>query len=445
MRFPDNFMWGAASAAFQIEGAWQEDGKVPSIWDALGPGKIKNGEDGTVACDHYHRFREDVRLFQQLGLKAYRFSISWPRVMCNESTVNEKGLDFYRELVAALVDAGIEPVVTLYHWDLPMWAHEYGGWCNEKIVEDFERYVMVVVSALSDKVRYWITFNEPQCFVVGGYVTGIHAPFETRPEQVGQITRNVMLAHGRAVRAIREGAQLPPRIGFAPMGGGVTPMERTAADWENARNRTYDGTDPWSCKWWADPIVLGIIPEGLANVLTQEDMRTICQRLDFFAFNLYNAAGATKTMAYPGYPQNTLGWPITPEALYRMSKLHYERYHLPLLVTENGICSMDWIMLDGKVHDPQRVDYICRYLGALQKAMDEGVPVLGYFYWSVMDNLEWVEGYSPRFGLVYVDYLTQKRILKDSAYFYRDLIKSNGAQIDYRKQHPKLALFDIDD
>ena len=203
MSFPNNFLWGAASAAFQIEGAWDEDGKVPSIWDALTDGKIKNDENGKEACDHYHRYKEDVLLMQNIGLRSYRFSISWPRVMLDAVTVNEKGIAFYRNLAEELTNAGIEPVVTLYHWDLPMWAYAYGGWENERIVDDFERYVKAVVAALSDKVRYWITFNEPQCFIVGGYSTGVHAPFIKAPELLPKLTRNVMLAHGKAVLAIR--------------------------------------------------------------------------------------------------------------------------------------------------------------------------------------------------------------------------------------------------
>ena len=445
MSFPNNFLWGAASAAFQIEGAWDEDGKMPSIWDALTDGKIKNDENGKEACDHYHRYREDVLLMQKIGLRSYRFSISWPRVMLDAVTVNEKGIAFYRNLVEELTNAGIEPVVTLYHWDLPMWAHEYGGWENERIADDFEYYVKAVVAALSDKVRYWITFNEPQCFIVGGYSTGVHAPFIKAPELLPKLTRNVMLAHGKAVLAIRALSRLHPMIGFSPTGGGTAPAEQTPEDREKARTMTYDGNDPWSYAWWADPIVLGKIPAGLAGTLSSADMETIAQPLDFFGFNIYNTGNLTKPISLKGLPKNLLGWPVTPEAMYRMAHFQYERYKLPLMITENGICCMDWQMVDGKVHDPQRVDYITRYLLALEKAIDDGVPVIGYHYWSIMDNLEWAEGYDPRFGLIYVDYGTQQRILKDSAYFYRTLIETNGAALHTNQKPVRLGSLDIDD
>lgn len=216
MGFKKDFLWGVASAAYQIEGAYDEDGKVAGIWDALCAGHVKNGDNGNIACDHYHRFREDVALMKQIGVKSYRFSISWPRVMPGPGKINQKGLSFYSELVDELIKAGIEPMVTIFHWDLPMWAHEYGGWENEKVAEDFEEYTKVVVDALSDRVTYWMTINEPQCFIGNGYIEGTLAPFMQKPEALPLLTRNVMLAHGKAVKVIRKYAKKAPLIGFAP-------------------------------------------------------------------------------------------------------------------------------------------------------------------------------------------------------------------------------------
>lgn len=433
MAFSKDFLWGGATAAHQIEGAALEDGKTAGIWDALCPEHVAHGENGQIACDHYHRFREDVAMMKQMGLKAYRFSISWPRVIPEPGRVNEKGLRFYVELVEALVEAGIEPVVTLFHWNLPMWMYNKGGWENPEIEGYFADYVQVVVDALSDKVRWWITLNEPQCFVGVGYHSGRHAPFRRETVQIPAIVRNVMMAHGRAVRVIRERAKQPPKIGFAPTGPVVTPASDSPEDVERARLLSYDPNGGIrSNSWWADPIVLGIVPEPLRQAISQEDLKTICQPLDFYAFNVYNSEnyaekpGERNPQVWPGMPRTALNWPITPEVIYWASKFHYERYHLPILVSENGMANVDFVMLDGKVHDPQRIDYIHRHLKCLKQAVEEGVPVLGYLYWSVMDNFEWAVGYDARFGLIYVDYRTQERIWKDSAYDYRQIIRTNG-------------------
>lgn len=433
MAFSKDFLWGGATAAHQIEGAALEDGKTAGIWDALCPEHVAHGENGQIACDHYHRFREDVAMMKQMGLKAYRFSISWPRVIPEPGKVNEKGLRFYVELVEALVEAGIEPVVTLFHWNLPMWMYNKGGWENPEIAGYFADYVQVVVDALSDKVRWWITLNEPQCFVGVGYHSGRHAPFRRETVQIPAIVRNVMMAHGRAVQVIRERAKQPPKIGFAPTGPVVTPASDSPEDVERARLLSYDPNGGIrSNSWWADPIVLGIVPEPLRQAISQEDLKTICQPLDFYAFNVYNSEnyaekpGERNPQVWPGMPRTALNWPITPEVIYWASKFHYERYHLPILVSENGMANVDFVMLDGKVHDPQRIDYIHRHLKCLKQAVEEGVPVLGYLYWSVMDNFEWAVGYDARFGLIYVDYRTQERIWKDSAYDYRQIIRTNG-------------------
>lgn len=436
MPFPEKFLWGAASAAHQIEGAYLEDGKGPGIWDTLCKGHVKHNENGNTACDHYHRYREDVALMKRLGLNSYRFSISWPRIIPEDGAVNEMGLTYYRNLVSELREAEIEPIVTLYHWNMPMWLYEKGGWETPASVECFEEYTKVVVKHLSDQVRYWITINEPQCIVSLGYEHGIHAPFQKKPEAVLPITRNILLAHGAAVRTIRQHAALPPLVGMAPTGTVVTPYGGSEEQIAWAREETFSTF--LGCNgnvWWADPAVLGRIPKPLTGIISKEDLENIHEPLDFYAFNSYHSLnflgyeGIKDSRECPGMPKTALGWPITPECLYWMPKFLFERYQLPILVSENGMANLDFPMLDGKVHDPQRIDFMRRYLGELKRAVEEGIPVIGYQYWSILDNFEWAEGYDPRFGLIYVDYETQNRILKDSALFYSEVIRSNGESI----------------
>ena len=435
MAFPQGFFWGAASAAHQVEGAWDEDGKTAGIWDALCSGHIAHWESGREACDHYHRFREDVKIMKQLGLKAYRFSVSWPRVMPKPHEVNPKGLQFYIDLVDALTEAGITPMCTVFHWNLPMWLYEQGGWLCPEAPDHFEEYTRVLGEALSGKVRYWFTINEPQCFIGLGYVHGWHAPFLKMPEKAAEASRIVMLAHGRAVRALRETARQPLQIGYAPTGSCFTPEDETPEAIEAAREKTYAPSGALGNAWWADPMILGRVPEELKDVLSEEDMAVIHQPLDFFAFNIYQSMnlndrdGKLNPKVWPGLPRTQLGWPITPECMYWAVRFHYERYGLPVLISENGMANPDVEMLDGRVHDPQRTDYIHRHLLQLERAADEGIPVIGYLYWSIMDNFEWASGYDPRFGLVFVDYRTQKRIPKDSAADYAEIIRTNGASL----------------
>ena len=436
MGFKKDFLWGAASAAHQIEGAYDEDGKGLGIWDALNEGHIKHQENGNIACDHYHKYKEDVAIMKSLGLKTYRFSVSWPRIMPEEGVINKRGIQFYIDLVEELLEANIEPMCTLFHWNLPMWLHEKGGWKFGDIEIYFEEYTKLMVQALSDKVKYWITLNEPQCFVGLGYVMGIHAPFLKEPENVEQISRNVMRAHGKAVLAIRKYTKQEVMIGMAPTGSCMSPYMSGEEGIDKAREATYSvragvmGTD-----WWADPIILGEIPKELEAVLNAEDIEIINQPLDFYGYNIYNTTNYNEygnmknPFIYPGLPRTSMEWAITEDALYWSAKFHYERYGLPILITENGMANNDFVMLDGKVHDPQRIDYIHRYLKGLKKIVEEGVPVIGYQYWSIMDNFEWAEGYDKRFGLIYIDYQTNKRIIKDSAYFYAEVIKSNGENL----------------
>lgn len=443
--FCKDFLWGAASAAHQIEGAYLEDGKGMGIWDTFEQetGYIIRNENGNVACDHYHRYREDVAIMKELGLKSYRFSVSWPRVMPEGyGTVNEKGLQFYIDLVNELTAAGIEPMVTLFHWNLPTAIYELGGWENPQVVDWFEQYTDVVTTALGKKVKYWMTFNEPQLFIGAGLNAGVFAPFEKKStEALMRISKNVYLAHGKAVRIIRKNCQ-NSIVGMAPTGEIVIPRDMNAESIERARKLSFSmkkESFTSSITWWSDPIFFGKIPEDAQAifgeclpVLTEEEWEIVTEPLDFYGFNIYQGLEDLDSTeeygpyAYPGSPKTSMDWNVTPEVLYWSCRFLYERYGKPIMITENGMSSFDWVSLDGKVHDPNRIDYLHRYLRSIKDAVSEGIPVLGYQYWSIMDNFEWINGYDKRFGLVYVDYRTQKRTIKDSACWYRDVIATNG-------------------
>ena len=444
-RFCKDFLWGAASAAHQIEGAYLEDGKGMGIWDTFEQetGYIIRNENGNVACDHYHRYREDVAIMKELGLKSYRFSVSWPRVMPEGyGTVNEKGLQFYIDLVNELTEAGIEPMVTLFHWNLPTAIYELGGWENPQVVDWFEQYTDVVTTALGKKVKYWMTFNEPQLFIGAGLNAGVFAPFEKKStEALMRISKNVYLAHGKAVRIIRKNCQ-NSIVGMAPTGEIVIPRDMNAESIERARKLSFSmkkESFTSSITWWSDPVFFGKIPEDAQAifgeclpVLTEEEWEIVTEPLDFYGFNIYQGLEDLDSTeeygpyAYPGSPKTSMDWNVTPEVLYWSCRFLYERYGKPIMITENGMSSFDWVSLDGKVHDPNRIDFLHRYLRSIKDAVSEGIPVLGYQYWSIMDNFEWINGYDKRFGLVYVDYRTQKRTIKDSACWYRDVIATNG-------------------
>jgi beta-glucosidase len=443
--FCKDFLWGAASAAHQIEGAYLEDGKGMGIWDTFEQetGYIIRNENGNVACDHYHRYREDVAIMKELGLKSYRFSVSWPRVMPEGyGTVNEKGLQFYIDLVNELTEAGIEPMVTLFHWNLPTAIYELGGWENPQVVDWFEQYTDVVTTALGKKVKYWMTFNEPQLFIGAGLNAGVFAPFEKKStEALMRISKNVYLAHGKAVRIIRKNCQ-NSIVGMAPTGEIVIPRDMNAESIERARKLSFSmkkESFTSSITWWSDPVFFGKIPEDAQAifgeclpVLTEEEWEIVTEPLDFYGFNIYQGLEDLDSTeeygpyAYPGSPKTSMDWNVTPEVLYWSCRFLYERYGKPIMITENGMSSFDWVSLDGKVHDPNRIDFLHRYLRSIKDAVSEGIPVLGYQYWSIMDNFEWINGYDKRFGLVYVDYRTQKRTIKDSACWYRDVIATNG-------------------
>ena len=451
MSFRKDFVWGAATASYQVEGAAYEDGKGLNIWDVFckEDGHVYEHHTGDVACDQYHRYKEDVAIMKELGLKAYRFSVNWARIL-PEGTgkVNEKGLAYYDNLVNCLIENGIEPYMTLYHWDLPYALHQKGGWLNPQSPEWFYEYAKLMAAHFSDRVSHFFTFNEPQCTVGLGYVTGEHAPgLKVGPYDYFSIWHNVLKAHGRGVQAIREAAVRPVEIGMAPCGALYYPATDSKEDIEAARKANFSLPEAdiravsWDVAFCADPVFLGQYPEDIMKSFGQyfpknaeKDLELISQPLDFYGQNMYNAVpvradengNPVRVDRYPGFPKTAIQWPVTPEVLYWAPKFLYERYQKPYYVTENGMSSHDWVSLDGKVHDASRVDFMHRYLREFKKAAADGVDLRGYFAWSLMDNFEWAYGYSERFGMVYVDYQTQKRTVKDSGLFYKNVIASNG-------------------
>jgi len=429
MPFSKDFLWGAASAAAQVEGAWNEDGKAISIWDNAGS-HIKNGETCHTACDHYHRYKEDVRLMKELGLKSYRFSVSMCRVMPGKGKINPKGLEFYVNLVKELRANDIEPLCTLYHWDLPQWAQNEGGWKNDKIQEWYLEYAAAVVDALSDQVRYWMTFNEPQCFIMLAYVTGSHAPFKHQVLSFRKHhLRNMLLAHGRCVKMIRERAKTKPIIGIAMASTTYIPDSESPEDlkkaaWYSFEHQVGEGSNGL----YMDPIGLGKPSKMMKKVLSAEDLKIISEPMDFVGVNVYQPSNTMldkKGYGKQEHKQTSLGWVVDGRCLYWTVRQYWERYHLPVMVTENGMSAADTVT-DGVCHDPDRVEFLKDFVSNLKRAADEGIPVLGYQHWSIMDNFEWCEGYGPRFGLIHVDYEAQKRTIKDSARYYAEIIKTNG-------------------
>ena len=449
MGFAKDFVWGAATSSYQIEGTGRDFGKGQNIWDVFTkePGRVYEGHTGDIACDHYHRFREDVAYMKELGLKGYRFSIDWSRVL-PEGTgkVNEKGIDFYNALIDELLEQGIEPYITLYHWELPYEIYKRGGWMNPEIVEWFGQYARLVAERFSDRVKYFFTLNEPQCFVGLGFLQGCHAPGVKAPlRDTFEMAHNALKAHGRAVQMLRAYGKQNVQIGYAPTSGMCYPEKETPKDIEAARKALFALPDDlsnwtWNVSWWSDPVILGKYPEeGMKKyekylpVITDEDMKLISQPIDFYGQNIYNGRcirmgtdGRPEEVRRPaGFPKTATNWPVTPEALYWGPKFLYERYRKPIYITENGMACHDTVSQDGKVHDPNRIDFLARYLKNLKRVAEE-IDIRGYFQWSLMDNFEWDKGYAERFGIIYVDFETQERIWKDSAYWYRDLIRRNG-------------------
>ena len=455
--FRDDFVWGVASSAYQVEGRDPEDGCGKNIWDTFAEeGRILDGKDAYTACDHMHRYKEDYKLMKLLGIKAYRFSMSWARILPDGTgRVNEKAIAMYRDMILSMKENGIEPYITMYHWEFPQALQDKGGWLNEDVIQWFGEYAKVVAENFSDICEYFITLTEPECFVGLGHLSGVHAPGLKLPyKDVFKIAHNALRAHGQAVINLRKYASRPIKVGYAPTCGMAYPATDSPEDIEAARKTLFGFHQPmdnwtWNVAWFNDPVFLGKYPEeGLKKFaeylpeITDEDMELISQPLDFMGQNIYNGymmrqgedgepeyvdreAGAAKTAA---------GWPVTPECFYYGVKFLYERYHLPLYITENGMSCHDDVSLDGRVHDPNRQNFLDLYISALQRANDDGADVRGYFLWTFLDNFEWDKGYTERFGIVYVDFKTQKRIVKDTAFWYQKIIESNGRELTVNKK-----------
>jgi beta-glucosidase len=435
--FPENFIWGASTSSYQIEGAVDADGRGKSIWDVFShtPGRIKDGSTGDVACDHYHRWREDIELLARGGFAAYRFSIAWPRILpAGSGAVESRGLDFYDRLVDGLIARGITPWLCLYHWDLPQALQDQGGWLNRDMAQKFSDYARVVASRLGDRVKHWATFNEPNVHALFGHGIGEHAPGITGLPNMLTAMHNQNLAHGRAVQALRsERGDL--RIGTA--------MSLQRALPSSTRDEDRSATERFDAMWngaCLDPLLLGAYPAAVAAdfapLLTDGDLATIRQPIDFVGLNYYGPMyvaavpgslfGAWFGAVPAGKPLTAIGWPVDAgaftEELIRVS----DRYGGPdIYVTENGACYDDTVAADGAIHDDDRIAYLRDHIAAAQRALAAGVKLRGYFVWSLLDNFEWAEGYRRRFGVIRVDYATLQRTPKASYRWLADLI---GAQ-----------------
>jgi beta-glucosidase len=446
--FPSNFFWGAATASYQIEGAWNEDGKGESIWDRFShtPGKIANGDTGDVACDHYHRWQEDIRLMQAIGLNAYRFSLAWPRILPDgRGKINQAGLDFYSRLVDGLLAAGIIPFVTLYHWDLPQALQDEGGWAARSTAQAFTEYADVVTRHLGDRVKFWITHNEPSVSAIVGHLFGEHAPGFCDPAMTLVVSHHLLLSHGWALPVIRQnspGAQ----VGLSLNVNWTVPASPSAADYDAFRQ----SNGMW-VRWYFDPlygrhypadmvadaIKRGYLPQEGLTFVKENDLEAIAAPTDFLGLNYYTRFLA-RSQDMPEEqnlsptvfqaPRNDadwfdMGWEVYPEGLFRVLSWLYFHYQPPkIYITENGCSYSDSPDKDGRVHDQRRIRYLSSHIDAAQRAIQAGIPLEGYFVWSLLDNFEWGHGYSQRFGLVWVDYQNQKRILKDSALWYKQVI-----------------------
>ena len=428
LKFPPDFSWGVATSAYQIEGAANEDGRGPSIWDTFShtPGKTINGDTGDVACDHYHRYEQDVDVIASLGVDAYRFSIAWPRVQPDgKGAWNEKGLAFYDKLVDRLLAKGLKPHATLYHWDLPQALQDQGGWGSRDTTDRFAEYADVMGRRLGDRVATICTHNEPWCTAYLGNHTGQFAPGFQDPKLAIQVAHHLLLSHGKALQAMRASGVKAP-LGIVLNQSSVTAATDSQADLECAQ-RHYASF----VRWYMDPIFLKSYPKApgvsIYPEVHENDFNDIAQPLDFLGINYYTRIWASAAVPPVPAPNvlgvNDMGWENHPQGLAELLTQINRDYALPpIFITENGYAGAD--SLDqGKVHDQERITYVRTHLEALQKAMAAGVDVRGYFYWSLFDNYEWNSGYAKRFGLVHVDYDTQQRTLKDSAVWYRDLIR----------------------
>ncbi|ABY95678.1 MULTISPECIES: GH1 family beta-glucosidase [Thermoanaerobacter] len=444
-KFPRDFVWGTATSSYQIEGAVNEDGRTPSIWDTFSKteGKTYKGHTGDVACDHYHRYKEDVEILKEIGVKAYRFSIAWPRIFPEEGKYNPKGMDFYKKLIDELQKRDIVPAATIYHWDLPQWAYDKGGgWLNRESIKWYVEYATKLFEELGDAIPLWITHNEPWCSSILSYGIGEHAPGHKNYREALIAAHHILLSHGEAVKAFREMNIKGSKIGITL---NLTPAYPASEKEEDKLAAQY--ADGFANRWFLDPIFKGNYPEDMMELyskiigefdfIKEGDLETISVPIDFLGVNYYTRSivkydedSMLKAENVPGPGKRTeMGWEISPESLYDLLKrLDREYTKLPMYITENGAAFKDEVTEDGRVHDDERIEYIKEHLKAAAKFIGEGGNLKGYFVWSLMDNFEWAHGYSKRFGIVYVDYTTQKRILKDSALWYKEVILDDGIE-----------------
>ncbi len=440
--FPDDFLWGSATSAYQIEGAAYEDGKGESIWDKFShtPGKILNGDTGDIACDHYHRYKEDIDLMAYIGLKSYRFSISWPRIFPDgKGKLNQKGLDFYSKLIDKLLENNIEPFISLYHWDLPQALDDKKGWLNKDTSNYFSDYTETLVKSLSNRVKYWSTFNETIFIILLGHINCIHAPARKENiKNINQIRHNLLLAHGLAVNQIKS-FDKSLKTGIVHNANIYIPENTQSEDMEFIKKVFYNDNGILF-----DPIFKGKYPETFLKEsgknlpqFSDKEMKIISTPTDFLGLNVYSGTVIRKKnnnndfeiVPYPkDYPVTYNGWTINPDSIYWGLKTINALYDIPeYYITENGASFNDTLSDDGKVHDEKRIYFYKKFLSSLNKAIKEEVNVKGYFAWSLMDNFEWAEGFKEKFGLIYINHKNnQKRILKDSAYWYKKVIKNNG-------------------
>jgi beta-glucosidase len=439
--FPADFLWGAATAAYQIEGAADEDGRGRSIWDTFShtPGRVRDGDTGDVAADHYHRWRDDVALMAELGLRSYRFSVAWPRVQPGgRGPANQRGLDFYRGLVDEMLGHGIEPWVTLYHWDLPDELEQAGGWPVRETAERFADYAEVTIAALGDRVRYWTTLNEPWCSAFLGYSAGEHAPGRHDPAAAVAATHHLLLGHGLATQALR--ARGAEQVGITLNLFPVSPLTDEPAVLDATRR-----VDGMHNRLFLDPILRGAYPEDVRADLASitdfaferpGDAEVIAAPIDVLGVNYYTRH-VVSTSAVPGAaiastrppegPVTAMGWGVDPGGLTELlRRVHRDYGDVPLYVTENGAAYEDEVGADDTVHDPERTEFVAAHVDACAAAIAEGVPLKGYFVWSLTDNFEWSHGYSKRFGIVHVDYASQQRRVKDSGRWYAEFIRQHG-------------------
>ena len=444
-RFKDGFLWGVATAAAQIEGASKEDGKGVSNWDLYPKvdGLVYQNQTTDDGCDFYHHMKEDIALLGELGVHFYRFSLSWTRIIPNGvGKVNPKGLEFYDRLLDELEKYHIEPYVTLFHWDYPHELTKLGGWLNNDSPKWFLEYTKVVIDHFKGRIKHWITINEPPCaFDVGG--VPLQAKYSQKEKL--QIIHNLLLAHGYAAKYIKENGLL---VGTALTFGFFAPQDdNSPSDYEATKLATfkYEKPNNWKVSLWADPIVFGKYPDGYYELndeserpnITEEDMKIISTPIDYLGFNMYtgdpvtsDGNGGYKVVHHPiGTPKTNMDWHVYPKLMYWVPKMLYERYHLPLMIFENGVAITDIVSIDKKVHDSPRIEFLRQYLNTLKRAQDEGIDIRGYTLWSFLDNYEWFNGYQKRFGIVYVDYQSKERIKKDSFEFYKEVIKSNGGNL----------------